>query len=145
MEKSKIYCENEEVIIKYSDNWIDSYKELYELLVPKIGKASTVQGEVIRICGKLEYEILNNGIINWDSDFELMVNALKRYLLTTGNLLSEEENKNIKSIISKIKRDTKSGLITLEVEDFNKLTEFCTKWILLNKKLIKLKEVSYDR
>lgn len=145
MEKSKIYCENEEVLIKYSDNWIDSYKELYELLVPKIGKASTVQGEVIRICGKLEYEILNNGIINWDSDFELMVNALKRYLLTTGNLLSEEENKNIKSIISKIKRDTKSGLITLEVEDFNKLTEFCTKWILLNKKLIKLKEVSYDR
>lgn len=88
---------------------------------------------------------MDNGIINWDSDFELMVNALKRYLLTTGNLLSEEENKNIKSIISKIKRDTKSGLITLEVEDFNKLTEFCTKWILLNKKLIKLKEVSYDR
>lgn len=52
---------------------------------------------------------MDNGIINWDSDFELMVNALKRYLLTTGNLLSEEENKNIKSIISKIKRDTKSG------------------------------------
>ncbi len=128
-----------EITVKVSDNWLDQYKELWKLLVPKQGKAITVQGEVIRICGKLEHEILDNGRINWDNDFELMCKELKKYLLTCGNLLSEEENKKIKNIILKIKKDT------VKEKDFDKLTEFCTKWILLNTTPIELKTVLYNR
>ena len=101
-----LHDEKSEIIVKISDNWLEQYKELWELLVPKQGKASTVQGEVIRICGKLEHEILDNGRINWDNDFELMCKELRKYLLTCGNLLSEEENQKIKNIILKIKKDT---------------------------------------
>lgn len=104
-------------------------------MVPKQGKASKVQGEVILICGKLEHEILDNGRINWDNDFELMCKELRKHLLTCGNLLSEEENKKIKSIILKIKKDT------VQEKDFDKLTELCAKWILLNRTPIELKEV----
>lgn len=128
-----------EIIVKISDNWLEQYKELWELLVPKQGKASTVQGEVIRICGKLEHEILDNGRINWDNDFELMCKELRKYLLTCGNLLSEEENQKIKNIILKIKKDT------VKEKDFDKLTELCTKWILLNRTPIELREVPYNR
>lgn len=128
-----------EITVKVSDNWLDQYKELWKLLVPKQGKAITVQGEVIRICGKLEHEILDNGRINWDNDFELMCKELRKYLLTCGNLLSEEENKKIKNIILKIKKDT------VKEKDFDKLTEFCTKWILLNTTPIELKTVLYNR
>ena len=128
-----------EIIVKISDNWLDQYKELWKLLVPKQGKALTVQGEVIRICGKLEHEILDNGRINWDNDFELMCKELRKYLLTYGNLLSEEENQKIKNIILKIKKDT------VKEKDFDKLTELCTKWILLNRTPIELREVPYNR
>ena len=128
-----------EIIVKISDNWLDQYKELWKLLVPKQGKALTVQGEVIRICGKLEHEILDNGRINWDNDFELMCKELRKYLLTCGNLLSEEENQKIKNIILKIKKDT------VKEKDFDKLTELCTKWILLNRTPIELREVPYNR
>lgn len=50
-----------------------------------------------------------------------MCKALRKYLLTYGNLLSEEE------------------------KDFDKLTELCTKWILLNRTPIELREVPYNR
>lgn len=128
-----------EIIIKASDNWLDQYKELWNLLVPKQGKALTIQGEVIRICGKLAYEILDNGRINWDNDFEMMCKELSKYLLSCENRLSEEENKKIKSIVSKIKKDT------VKEKDFDKLMELCTKWILLNKMPRELKEVPYKR
>lgn len=128
-----------EIIVPHSDNWLDQYKELWKLLVPKQGKAITVQGEVIRICGKLEHEILDNGRINWDNDFELMCKELRKYLLTYGNLLSEEENQKIKNIILKIKKDT------VKEKDFDKLTELCTKWILLNRIPIELRKVPYNR
>lgn len=128
-----------EIIVKISDDWLEQYKELWELLVPKQGKASTVQGEVIRICGKLEHEILDNGRINWDNDFELMCKELRKYLLTRGNLLSEEENQKIKNIILKIKKNT------VKEKDFDKLTELCTKWILLNRTPIELRKVPYNR
>lgn len=45
-----------------------------------IGVPVTVQGEVIRISGKLAYEILDNGCCNWDSDFKSMADALYRYI-----------------------------------------------------------------
>ncbi|MGN0944770.1 hypothetical protein, partial [Fusobacterium varium] len=39
-----LHDEKSEIIVKISDNWLEQYKELWELLVPKQGKASTVQG-----------------------------------------------------------------------------------------------------
>lgn len=128
-----------EIKIKEYDSWIEQYKELWNLLVPKRGKALIIQGEVIRICGKLEHEVLDNGKINWDKDFELMTNTLRRYLLKAGTLLSEEENKKVKSIISKIKRGT------VKEKDFDILTKLCTKWILLNPIPFELKTVPYNR
>ncbi len=45
--------------------WQKQHSELWALLVPGSGHANTIQGEVIRISGRLGYEILNNGCMNW--------------------------------------------------------------------------------
>ena len=49
--------------------WQKQFNELWERLVPARGNASTVQGEVIRICGKISREILDKHyqlILGWE-------------------------------------------------------------------------------
>ncbi len=60
--------------------WQAQHNELWNLLIPSQGHAQTVQGEVIRITGKVSYEILDNGGINWDNDFRKMLKSLNHYI-----------------------------------------------------------------
>jgi hypothetical protein len=60
--------------------WPDQFNELWELLVPPGGVAPTLQGEVIRLVGKISRELRGNGGINWNRDFQKMKNALINYL-----------------------------------------------------------------
>ncbi|MFD1885503.1 ankyrin repeat domain-containing protein [Paenibacillus wenxiniae] len=60
--------------------WQEQHDELWGLLVPSQGAAQTVQGEVIRVTGKISYEIMNNGGGNWDQDFRKMVKACLHYV-----------------------------------------------------------------
>ena len=60
--------------------WKEQYNELWAYLVPESGKAQTVQGEMIRIIGKVSYEILDNGGLNWDADYRNMLKALSGYM-----------------------------------------------------------------
>ena len=62
-----------------STRWQDQHQELWESLIPGSGHALTVQGEVIRITGRISYEIMNNGGGNWDADFRKMLSALLRH------------------------------------------------------------------
>lgn len=48
-------------IIIQETGFVKQYNKLWEYLVPPSGKAKTAQGEVIRIAGKVSYEILDNG------------------------------------------------------------------------------------
>lgn len=41
------------------------YDELWDLLVPSRGQCTTLQGEVIRIAGRVGYEVYNDGGVNW--------------------------------------------------------------------------------
>lgn len=119
-----------------SDTWQKQHAELWELLVPGSGHASTIQGEVIRISGKVCYEILDNGCMNWDSDYQKLVKAFVKYL-DMGQRLSDEENAEIAEITKGIKnRDEK---------DLNRLTELGVKWVTLNPMPIALESVEYKR
>ncbi|NER60340.1 hypothetical protein G3435_10775 [Pseudomonas sp. MAFF212428] len=60
--------------------WHDQHQQLWELLVPSTGPAATVQGEVIRISGRISREIHHNGSANWDADFKAMLAALLAHL-----------------------------------------------------------------
>src|SRR5262245_42672150 len=55
-----------------SYNWKQEHYRLWAALVPKQGQADTLQGELIRIVGKLTDEAYRNGNMNWDADCEKM-------------------------------------------------------------------------
>ena len=69
----------------------DQYDELWTLLVPSSGPAETVQGEVLRVAGKLSREIAGNGSINWNEDFRAMTDALGTHLASGEPVADLEE------------------------------------------------------
>ena len=48
--------------------------------VPKSGQSSTIQGELLRAVEKLSWEAQNNGNINWDSGFVILLDFLESTL-----------------------------------------------------------------
>ena len=43
---------------------------LFEKLVPEVGQAATVQGELVRAIGRMADEYAANGFANWDAGYE---------------------------------------------------------------------------
>lgn len=67
-------------IVAKAANREDRHQELWELLVPSSGAAATVQGEVVRISGRIAGELDGNGGINWDAEFKQMADSLLTHL-----------------------------------------------------------------
>lgn len=111
------------IVIK--DEWKQKYLELWEQLVPASGKANTIQGEVLRIVGKVSHELLDNGGINWNVDYEELLDNLQQYL-KTGNELSSMEQHELLTIISEIK------LGKINEKKINYMIEMSVKWVVNN-------------
>ncbi len=71
----RIAYDGKSPIIAKAAKWEDRHEELWALLVPSSGAASTVQGEVIRIGGRIHGELERNGGANWDADHRKMAEA----------------------------------------------------------------------
>lgn len=123
-------------IVIHEKRWQKQHGELWNLLVPGSGHAGTVQGEVIRISGKLAYEILDNGCCNWDSDFKSMANALYRYICM-GTPLDVDEQREFAGLIN--------GIKDADETDINRLTELSVKWVTLNLNPMAVGELDYKR
>ncbi len=117
--------------------WQDQHQELWELLVPGSGPAKTVQGEAIRITGRVSDEIYRNGGANWDGDYRKMLKALQQFL-SSGTPLTPKQLKESASLI-KILHDGAGE------EEAARLTELTVKWVLTNPTPVPLEEVDYNR
>lgn len=115
--------------------WQKRHSELWDLLVPSSGQAKTVQGEVIRITGRVSHEILDNGGCNWDNDFRMMLKALLDYF-KHGNSFDEDTMKEVQTLVEILKNGD---------ADPKRLCELAVGWVMLNPKPIPLKEVKYKR
>lgn len=118
-----------------SKNWKKQHDELWEMLVPSSGCAETVQGEVIRISGRIHIELESNGGINWDNEYEKMADAFF-ILISSGKKITEKEMAVTEKNINEIKK--KNG-------DSLQLAEIAVKWVLLNPKPVKLPKQKYKR
>jgi hypothetical protein len=118
-----------------SATWQKRHQELWELLVPSSGAPVTVQGEVIRISGRIANELDGNGGVNWDSDYKQMADALLVHL-GSGEPLPDRELKEAATIVSEIKR--KHG-------DTRRLSELAVEWVALNQKPVLLPMPTYRR
>lgn len=120
----------------HAKSWQKQHAELWNLLVPGSGHAGTVQGEVVRISGKLAYELLDNGGINWDTDYNDLVKALYQYVCM-GTPLPSDEQEEFCQLIKSIKN--------ADEKDINRLMELSVKWVTLNLDPIAVGEVNYRR
>ncbi|QPH53474.1 ankyrin repeat domain-containing protein [Pontivivens ytuae] len=105
-----------------SENWPDQHEELWQMLVPGSGPARTVQGEVIRISGRVADEIDRNGGINWDADYDRMVKTFL-HLLATGQALPTPELDEAR----KAARTLRTGS-----DSTRRFGELAVRWVLLN-------------
>lgn len=90
-------------IIAKPGSWEDQHQQLWELLVPSSGAAATVQGEVIRISGRITDEIERNGGGNWDADYRRMADAFLGHL-GSGDPLPDAEMAHARDVVAEAKK-----------------------------------------
>ncbi len=126
------------ITVKEGD-WKEQYAELWEWLIPSSGPAKTVQGEVIRITGRVRDELYRNGGANWNADYRKMLNALPKHF-ASGEALSPKllaETKELASSIS-AKGDDEDAVT-------DRLCELAVKWVSANPQPVPLPVPEYRR
>ena len=113
--------------------WKRQYSELWEMLVPGSGKAEFVQGEAIRIIGRLSHEVLDNGGCNWDADFREMRDFLAEIL--SG---SDSADESVIKAVRNISPNTGENA-------FEMIAKAVVEWILSNPDPVALGNVTYNR
>ena len=130
----RIQHDGKSAIILAGDTWEERYEQAWALLVPSSGSATTVQGEVVRIAGRVNDELLRNAMGNWNKEYRKMLTAISGYL-QQENSLSESELAEVADIQKHILEDDGTGS--------QRLCELATAWVVQNPKPIALGKVNY--
>ena len=130
----RIQHDGKSAIILEGDTWEERYEQAWALLVPSSGSAITVQGEVVRIAGRVNDELLRNAMANWDKEYRKMLTAMSGYL-QQANALSESELAEVADIQKHILEDDGTGT--------QRLCELATAWVVQNPQPITLGKVNY--
>ena len=111
------------LIAVQATTWQKQHAELWQLLVPSGGPARTVQGEVIRISGRISDEWERNGGINWDRGYVEMARALAGHL-RRGTPLGSAEIDEVDALVR--------GLAERDGEGNDRLAALAVAWVLRN-------------
>jgi len=123
-----------QIVVKVAP-WREQHRELWELLVPSQGPAAMVQGELVRISGRISNELEGNGGGNWDAEYKKMADAFLEHI-QQGTPLPSPQILEATEIIAEVKR--KSG-------DTTRLAELAVAWVLANPTPIRLDPPPYKR
>ena len=105
--------------------------ELWDLLVPDSGQCQTLQGEVIRIAGRVGHEVYDNGGINWDRSFGKLLDQYLR-VVASGVSLSPDSLSRAEAAVASLKaRSMNTG-------DIDEITKLAVEWVRLNPVLVEL-------
>jgi hypothetical protein len=132
--RRQLHDGNSPVAVK-AKTWQTQHQELWNLLVPSQGPAATVQGEVIRISGRIANELDGNGGVNWDADYKRMADAFLEHV-QSGEPLSPPDLAEAAAIVAAVKRE--SG-------DTARMAQLAVKWVMQNPDPVKLNPPSYRR
>ncbi|WP_328698796.1 ankyrin repeat domain-containing protein [Brevibacterium rongguiense] len=118
--------------------WQEQHAALWRSLVPSSGPAETVQGEVLRITGRIADESVRNGGMNGDDDYRAMVDALPGYR-ALGNPLDADDLHQAREL---------AGAVIGEegpAAQVDRLSELAIRWVGGNPVPIPLGSVPYSR
>lgn len=118
------------------------FRQLWNYLVPPSGRAQTAQGELIRIAGRVQHELLDNGGMNWDDDFRNMLRAFPQYL-RLGNAFSEKDIQSAELLTNLLIIAGDEG----RADDFlcSALCACAVAWVQQNSAVIAPLEAEYNR
>ena len=85
-------------------NWKKEHQRLWASHVPASGHADTLQGELVRIVGKLVDQAYRNGNGNWDDDHVTMWRFVAQHI-GADPIFSEEEQLLIRETVEVIISD----------------------------------------
>ncbi|ATA89897.1 hypothetical protein CGC58_09270 [Capnocytophaga stomatis] len=125
-------------IIVPDNDFEKQFEYLWDFLVPSSGSSKTIQGEVIRISGKIRDEILRNGAGNWDKHFKKMLSSMIDYF-QKGNPLQETSMEKAKELKTLLYEGDDDG------ENSFELAKLAVLWVTQNPKPIILEKVEYKR
>ncbi|MBB4005555.1 hypothetical protein GGR03_004657 [Aurantimonas endophytica] len=122
-------------IVVSKGSWQAGFEELWNLLIPSAGAARTVQGEVVRIAGKIRHELEGNGGVNWDHQFRQMADAWMEHV-GSGEPLTASEAAEATKLMAEIK--SRSG-------DTDRMCELAVRWVSRNPDPVELTPPRYER
>jgi len=122
-------------IVAKPARWEDQHQQLWDMLTPSSGAASTVQGEVIRISGRIHSELEHNGGVNWDADYNRMADAFAAHV-ASNTTLDAATLAAVRSIVADVKQ---------QGGDSRRLCEYAVQWVALNPSPISLSAPNYKR
>jgi hypothetical protein len=114
----------------------ERFAALWALLVPGSGAASTVQGEVIRVSGRLAHETLDNGSANWDAGFRAMADALAAHLVSGVPAGDADE---IRRVVAGIRTGRADG------PELERAQGWAITWVERNPEPVALPKPAYER
>lgn len=108
------------------------YDVLYQSLVPKSGRADTLQGELVRLIGKLAQEYYRNGNINWNNDYHNMARCLKSELCQYFDNTADQEA--IEVYLYQIVRNGETGICYYlnDADQYDNITDYVVRYCLGN-------------
>lgn len=132
----RLMHEGTALIVVKSTSWQEQHAEMWNLLVPSSGPARCVQGEVIRISGRISDEWERNGGANWDAAYVRMANALASYV-RGGTPLDPDEIDEIESIVGSLVERGGAGN--------DRLAGLAVAWVLRNPQPMTLEDPCHGR
>jgi len=103
--------------------------------VPPVGQADTLQGELIRIAGKLTDQAFRNGNMNWDADHERMWRFIGEKI-GSDPVFSTEEQMLIREKIEGIIRDEECPNLNDDSSPYYFISEKVVDWCMAHVPLI---------
>src|SRR5262245_5778381 len=116
-------------------DWRKEHTRLWGSLVPAKGQAEPVQGELIRIAGKLTDQAYRNGNMNWTDEHEKMWRIVGKQL-DDPQTFNEKDCKLIREKIDEIIRDYDAPDVSGNGSCYYFITEKVVDWCMAHPKPI---------
>lgn len=128
-----------------SYNWKKEHQRLWKAYVPAQGPAETLQGELVRIVGKLVDQAYRNGNCNWDADHETMWRFVSDRI-TADQTFTDQDKVMIRETTEEIIRDEASPDLSGDGSTYYRINEKVIDWCMAHPEVIPFElDGSYHR
>jgi len=113
----------------------DQFRQLWDLLVPSSGPAPCLQGEAVRIAGRISHEIYDNGGLNWGRGFTALAKRFGR-IVTSQVALADDDVARLGQALGCLKTRAVTTNYAEAMQASDVLTQMAVRWVRLNPVLV---------